>query len=348
MEKEGKWNLSKSKKVVFIFPCVGDHYLNMGKKLYETETKFREHVDGLCRFAEPLIDMDFREILYHESKNAFERNEYQLKLDQVGVVQPVSFITEYALAMLLISKGIKPDAMIGQSLGEYTAASISGVMVPEDALSIIIRRARIIQELPEGSMTVTLLSEKEITPMLWDKLSIAVVASPYTCTVGGPSDAVAEFEKKLEERGVPYSRFGGSAHALHTTMMEPAKDKFIKIMKTIPLAAPQIPYISNVTGKWITDKQTTNPEYWFEQTCRAVRLADGIGELIKNREIIFIEVGPGQALSSYVRQHPEAENFSGNFVFQTMPRDNDVEKEQIVLSGALTAIETAIQSLNAN
>lgn len=81
MEKECKWDLSKSKKVVFIFPCVGDHYLNMGNKLYETETGFREHVDGLCQFAEPVIDMDFREILYHASKNAFERNEYQLKLD---------------------------------------------------------------------------------------------------------------------------------------------------------------------------------------------------------------------------------------------------------------------------
>lgn len=252
--------------------------------------------------------------------------------------------------MLLIRKGIKPDAMIGQSLGEYTVARISGVMASEDELSIIIRRARIIQGLPEGSMTVALLSEKEITPMLWDKLLIAVAASHYTCMVGGPSEAVAEFEKKLKERGVSNSRYGGSAHALHTEIMELAKDKFIETMKTIPLAAPQIPYISNVTGKWITDKQNTNPEYWFEQTCHTLRLADGTGELIKNGEIIFIEVAPGQALSSFVRQHPEAENFSGNFVFQTMPRDNDVAKKQIVivLSGALTAIETAIQSLNPN
>ncbi len=356
-EHTSKQAISESKSLVFMFPCLGNHYLNMGKKHYETEKIFHEQVDRLCLLAEPLLNVNLKRLLYTESKKESEgkdnfmqkmlrkgKNEKN-ELDRILFGHPAVFITEYAFAMLLIDKGIKPDAMIGQSIGEYTAACIAGVMSPEDTLTIIIERAGMIQELTEGCMTITLLSEEDIAPMLGDRLSISVIASPYTCTVGGATDAVADFEKRLQEKGVFCTRFGGSTHAIHTKMMEPIKDEFITLMKTIKLTAPVIPYISNVTGTWITDKQAADPEYWFEHTCRTVRFADGIEELMKNRGSVFLEVGPGHVLSSYARQHPAAESFSGNFVFQTMPADNDIQKETTFLSNTFEALKATMPNL---
>ncbi len=338
----------ETKTMVFMFPSLGNHYLNMGKKFCEIDMIFREQVNHLCKVAEPLLHFNLKEILYFEGDDESTKKEYQQKLDQIVFGQSALFITEYALAMMLAHKGIKPDAMIGYSIGEYTAACISGVISPEDTLSIIIRRAQIIKELPKGLMTVALLPAKEITPMLGEKLSICVIASPFTCTVGGPLGDVVDFEKKLQGKGIFCSRFGGSAHAVHTNMMQPIKGKFVKLMETIPLSAPKIPYISNVTGKWITDQQATDPVYWFEHTRCTVRFADGIGELMKNRNTVFLEVGPGHALGSFVRQQPEAENFTGDFVLATMPRNNDVRQEQAALAETLKTVGTAMINFGSN
>lgn len=337
-----------TKTMVFMFPSIGNHYLNMGKKFYEIDIIFREQVDHLCMVAEPLLHFNLKEILYCEGDDESTKKEYQQKLNQLVFGQPALFITEYALARMLAHKGIKPDAMIGYSIGEYTVASISGVMSPEDTLSIIIRRAQIIQELPKGLMTVALLPAKEISPMLGNKLSICVIASPFTCTVGGPLEDVADFEKKLKEKGIFCSRFGGSDHAVHTNMMEPIKDKIVKLMETIQLNAPRIPYISNVTGKWITEQQATDPVYWFKHTRHTVRFADGLGELMKNRNTVFLEVGPGNALGSFVRQQPEAENFACDFVLPTMPRNNDVRQEQAVLAETLKTLGVAKMNFGSN
>lgn len=352
----------KSKSTVFMFPCMGNHYLNMGKMLYESENVFREHVDRLCKIAEPLLGLNLKDILYHEEKNNISQNnnimlqmlkrvksnqaEFQQKLNNIIYGHPAVFIIEYALSKLLIQKGIKPEVMLGQSIGEYTAACLSGVLSPQDTLFIITERARMIQKLPDGCMTIALLSENEIIPLLGDKLSLSVVATPFTCTVGGPSNAIIAFEKHLKQQNVACTRFGGSSQAIHTKMMNPIRDDFVKIMKNISLSPPSIPYISNVTGTWITDTQATDPQYWFEHTCSTVRLGDGIGEILNNPDRAIIEVGPGHVLSSFVKQHPKAKNLSESFIFQTMPMNNDVAKECIFFDNTLRAVKDMIATTN--
>src|ERR1700686_3490525 len=147
------------------------------------------------------------------------------------------------------------------------------------------------------------LPEKEALTLLNPQLAIAAINSPNLCVVSGPYDAVAELEKTLATQKVAARRLQTS-HAFHSPMMEPVLAPSTELLGKIKFGEPQIPYVSNVTARWIPAAEATSPEYWAGHVRQTVRFADGVAELMKDSQYVLLEVGPGQTLSTLERQHP--------------------------------------------
>ncbi len=221
------------------------------------------------------------------------------KLNQTWLTQPALFPVEYALARWWISLGVEPAAMVGHSIGEYVAACLAGVFSLEDALAIVAARGRLIYDLPAGSMLAVPLAADEIK--LNGALSLAAVNNPEMCVVSGPTPEIAALEERLAKQSVASRRLFTS-HAFHSAMMDPILGEFEKRLKSVAFNPPRIPYLSNVSGSWIKAEEATDPAYWARHIRSTVRFSDNLAELLRKPEQIFVEVGPGNALTTFVRQ----------------------------------------------
>jgi len=287
--------------VAFLFPGQGSQYVGMGRELYESEPVYRAEVDRCAVLLEPHLGLDLRTILYPNSGDAEAATE---KLKQTALTQPALFVVEYALAKLWQSWGVEPAAMIGHSIGEYVAATLAGVFAMEDALGLVAARGRLMQSLPAGSMLAVPLPESELAPLLGEDLSLAAVNAPGSCVASGSPEAVAKLEATLKTRGVEARRLQTS-HAFHSRMMDPILPEFTALVAKVERNAPTLPYVSNLTGTWITAEQAVDPAYWAQHLRGAVRFTDGVAELLKEGARVGLEVGPGRTLSSLSRQRPE-------------------------------------------
>lgn len=291
----------QERQITMMFPGQGAQYANMGAGLYQTEPSFRKIVDRCCQFLRPELGFALQDVLFPRAENV-ERAAAQLK--QTHITQPALFVIEYALAKLWMSWGIEPAAMIGHSIGEYVAACVAGVFSLEDALRLVAARGRLMQSLPGGAMLVVPSPEAEVRSLFKSgDLSLAAVNAPSLCVVAGTNDAIDELEHELKGRGATCRRLHTS-HAFHSAMMEPILEEFASLVRKVTLSAPQIPYLSNVTGNWITDAEATDPAYWAKHLRQTVRFNDGANVLFKDAERVLLEVGPGRVLSTLMRQHP--------------------------------------------
>ena len=305
--------------VVFMFPGQGAQYAGMGAELYRTEKSFQADVDRCAELLKPVLQTDIRTVMFPEA--GAEKDAEQL-LVQTRFTQPALFVIEYALAKLWMSWGIKPAAMIGHSVGEYVAGCLAGVFSVEDALTLIARRAELVQAQPGGTMLAIRLPEPEVLPLLNSQLAIAAINSPNLCVVSGPYDAIAELEKGLASKKIAARRLNTS-HAFHSPMMEPVLAPFTELLRKVKFCEPQIPYVSNVTAKWISSAEAKSPEYWAGHVRQTVRFADGVAELMKDSKYILLEVGPGQTLSTLARQHPSKS--AEQTVLASLPLTGDQE-----------------------
>ncbi|HEX2076985.1 MAG TPA: beta-ketoacyl synthase N-terminal-like domain-containing protein [Longimicrobium sp.] len=290
-----------SRTVAFLFPGLGDHYPGMARGLYEAEPAFRAEVDRCAEILRPHLGIDLRAML-----GRAQPVEGADRLNRTELAQPAVFVIDYALAKLWMSWGIVPDAVIGHSLGEYAAACIAGVLPLEDALALVAGRARIIQELPGGAMLAVPLDESALRPLLPPEVSIATVNAPGLTVVSGPDEAVAALERTLADAGHTARRLP-TTHAFHSAMMAPAAERLAARVARTWMSPPQIPMLSNVTGTWITDDEATDPAYWTRHMLGTVRFAEGIAELLAEPGRVLLEVGPGQTLSTFVRQRPRSD-----------------------------------------
>jgi acyl transferase domain-containing protein/acyl carrier protein len=314
--------------VVFMFPGLGDHYAGMAAGLYHAEPTFRAHVDRCAELLKPHLNLDLRDLVcQHQPVGAgpggngdgaaaaprhpdlrklfapAPEDEVTRKLNLTYLAQPTVFVIEYALARLLMSWGVSPQAMIGYSIGEYVAACLAGVFSLETALALVADRARMIQELPGGAMLAIPLPDAEVCPLLDHRLSLAACDGPLLSVVGGTHEAVDALARELENRDIACLRLS-STHAFHSQMMEPITSRFVRRVSEVALMPPRIPFVSNFTGTWITAEQATDPNYWACHMRHTVRFAEGLGELLREPQRIMLEVGPGQTLGTLVRQHP--------------------------------------------
>ena len=282
--------------VLFLFPGQGSQYPGMGSDLYRDEPVFRAAIDRCAMILEPLLGHDLRAVLYGGASPAADT------LSQTLLAQPAIFSTSYALARLWMSWGIRPAAMLGHSVGEFVAACLAGVFSLEDALGIVAARGRLMQSLPGGAMLAVRLSEAELRPLLGSELDLAAINGPTLCVVAGAAAAIAVLEQMLQARGT-LSRRLHTSHAFHSAMMDPILQPLAAVVRPIPLGAPEIPYVSCVTGDWVTATEAGSPEYWARH-CRApVRFADALATLLAGQDApcVLLEVGAGATLGTFAR-----------------------------------------------
>ncbi|HEX5706032.1 MAG TPA: type I polyketide synthase, partial [Pyrinomonadaceae bacterium] len=315
--------------VVFMFPGVGSQYVNMGADLYREETVYREHLDRCAELLKPHLGLDIRDAIFARPERA---EETEARLREAHLLMPAVFSVSYAMARLLMSWGIEPRAMIGHSLGEYAAACLAGVLTLEDALALVALRGKLLSRLPKGGLLSVSLAEREVRELLDERLSLAVVNAPALCTVAGPAAAVEEFAALLGERGVQFRRVHVDS-AVHSSMVEAVLDEFVEAVARLPLHAPRIPYVSNVTGGWITDAEATDPRYWGRHLRHTVRFEEGLRAVAREKGAVLLEVGPGQSLRSLVKLQAGAARDAE--VVCTMRHPYERQSDEAVLLTAL-------------
>ena len=271
----------------------------MAQGLYQSEPLFRETVDRCADLLRPHLGTDLRSLLY-PAEGVTE--ETIRAVTDTRVAQPAIFTIEYALAQLWITWGIRPRSMLGHSIGEYVAACLAGVFSLEDALTLVAVRGQMMQQIPAGGMLSVRMPELKLRSRLSGMLSIAAVNSPSLCVVAGPIDELKNFEQDLNREGV-VTRGLFTSHAFHSEMMDPVVEPFTKVVANVSRNAPQIPFLSSVTGTWITDREATDPNYWARQIRETVRFSSAVAELRNDPDTCLLEVGPGSTLSTLARQH---------------------------------------------
>ncbi|MEP6546097.1 MAG: beta-ketoacyl synthase N-terminal-like domain-containing protein, partial [Gammaproteobacteria bacterium] len=287
----------KAAEVVFMFPGQGAQYPDMGKDLFERYPEFRQNIEQCAKILAPLRAKNLLDLLYP----AVNSPEAKQELMSTVAAQPAIFSVEYALAKLWMSWGIRPTAMIGHSVGEFVAAVLSGVMSLQDALTVVAARGRLMQELPGGAMMAVRLAESELLPLMVPDLAIAAINGPALCVVAGPYAAVDAFEASLTARNVVTRRLHTS-HAFHSAMVDPVIEPLRRELQRVEFSAPTIPYVSCVTGDWITAAQAVSPDYWARHARQAVRFADGVAKVSASGSAVLLEVGPGNALTTLAVQ----------------------------------------------
>jgi acyl transferase domain-containing protein len=307
-----------------MLPGIGDHYVGMAHELYEAYPIFKQEVDRCAGILKSHMDVDIRDIIYPKGDSWKQdsttrgidlkkmlggkidelENKDTRNLNQTQFAQPALFTIEYATARLWQSLGIRPDAFIGHSMGEYVAACLAGVFSLNDALQLNAKRAKLVSGLPQGTMLAVTLPENELLPMLPEDLSISLINGPSLCVVAGPIDAMAEFESKLNEKSILYRQVH-NGHAFHSRMLDPIVKAFEREVSKVQLNEPTIPYISNVSGKWITANEATSSKYWALHATQTARFNDALQLLWQLDNPILLEAGPGRTLIALALQHPD-------------------------------------------
>ncbi|GGO21539.1 acyltransferase domain-containing protein [Micromonospora parathelypteridis] len=290
---------------VFLFPGVGEQRTGVAREAYQWLGTFRAVLDDCAEQLIPLIGSDLREHLLAPSaddSDAVIRGGPD-PLDETRLAQPAVFAVEYALAAQLRAWGVEPGALVGYSIGEYTAAAVAEVLPLPDALRLVAQRAHLIDGLPPGAMMLVLLAEDELAPYLGDEVCLAAVNAARLCVVSGPTAQLAALGSKLASQAVVTMNLS-TRHAFHSSMMAPLDRPLRDALSAVDLRPPRIPIVSNVTGDWIAPAEVTDPTYWSRHMCQTVRFFDNLTRLWELPGVLAIETGPGQMLTSLANQHP--------------------------------------------
>ena len=307
--------------VAFLFPGGGAQYAGMARDLYASNCVFRAALNACSAIFEARTGQSLVEIISRDEP-----------LEQPSVALPALFAVEYAMAQVWLAWGVEPAAMIGHSMGEYAAACLAGVFSLEDAMDVVLCRGRLFETLQPGAMLSVPLPAAALADRLGPQLSVAAINRDDQCVISGPGDAVQALADALAAEDVETRRVHINV-AAHSTLVEPILGEFGDELRRVTLNAPTRPFLSNLTGDWITDAQATDPDYWVSHLRSTVRFADGVAKLLEDPSQIFLEIGPGQVLSTLTRQN--SRRGAGHDVIATLRHPQETRADSEFLLEAL-------------
>jgi acyl transferase domain-containing protein len=314
-------------KVAFMFPGQGALPVNTARELFETEPLFRKTLKTCAEFVESLLKTDLLDLIYPAPEQA---EESARKLTQPAWGLPALFSLEYALAQLWMSWGIKPQALIGHSFGEYAAACLAGVFSLEEALSLAVARGRLMQNLPPGAMCAARLSASEAPRFLNGALALASINSRASCVFAGPVAEIESLERRLTMEHIAFRRLDVKS-AYHSPAVDPLLEEITRLVEGTTRNLPAIPLISSLTGSWIGAQEAVAPSYWAEQMRRTVRFGDGLDQLAAESFSVLIEIGPDQTLTPLARQHLGRDRL----ILPTLPPARSESSAQVAILNSL-------------
>ena len=321
----------RNKKVAFMFAGGGSQYPNMGRDLYLREPVFRRVVDECLEILAGEVDFDLRALLFPEPEHvAAAQRALQAPTKSLTAL----FVTQLAQARVWQSWGVQPVRMIGHSMGENTAACVAGVFQLEDALRLVALRGQLFERTEPGGMLSVPLAPEQLEPYLNERLSIACINAPGMSVASGTTDAIADLAKRLAADAIDTTRILIDV-AAHSPTLDPILEDFRAFLNGLTLSAPQIPFVSNLTGTWIRSEDAVDPEYWVRQMRQTVRFSEGLRELVRDDDIQLLEVGPGKTLTSLAAAHP---GVAASGIVQSLPPPEADESDYRFMKTALGSL----------
>ncbi|OED36247.1 hypothetical protein AB833_26785 [Chromatiales bacterium (ex Bugula neritina AB1)] len=294
-------NNKDDQAVCFMFAGGGTQYENMGIELYRKEVVYKDSIDNCLLELGRISQLDFRSVLFPDNNSP---GQLSAVMKQPSYALPLLFITQYAQAQQWLSWGVKPGSLIGHSMGENTAACLAGVMTLKDALGLVVLRGQLFELVESGGMLSVSMNAADLKPLIEETgLDLAAVNAEELCVASGPNELLDKLETLLTAQEQSCQRIHINV-AAHSAMLEPILAAFRQYLQSIELAPPSIPFISNVSGGWITAEQATDPDYWVSHLRSTVQFAAGLDTLRSgSTQPVLLEVGPGRTLSTLAKTH---------------------------------------------